>query len=74
MQCEMKIIIFIVIVIAGVVFIPDTVVGHVVDSLDLAQGDGEEGMNNFFFIILLIKTAFSTVIALLILRRYRKPQ
>lgn len=70
----MKIVIFIVIVIAGIVFIPDNVVGHVLDSLNLAQGDGEDGMNNFYFIILLIKIVLSVVIALLALRRYRKPQ
>lgn len=68
----MKIIIFFAILIAGVLLIPDSVIGSLVDHLNIIQGDGEEGMNNFDFTVLMIKLVISALIALFVLRFLRK--
>ena len=67
----MKIVIFVAILIAGVLLIPDRLVGSVIDHLIDFPGDGEEGMNNYEFTILLIKLMFSAIVAFLVLRRLR---
>lgn len=68
----MKIIIFLVILIAGVILIPDSLVGNIVNHLMTVSGDGEEGMDNFYFTILLVKVVFSSVIAFIALRFYHR--
>ena len=68
----MKIIIFLVILIAGVILIPDSMVGNIVNHLMTFSGDGEESMDNFYFTILLFKIIFSSVIAFITLWIYRR--
>ncbi|MDO6406466.1 hypothetical protein [Pantoea phytobeneficialis] len=68
----MKIIIFFAILIAGVLLIPDSVIGSLVDHLNIIQGDGEEGMNNFDFTVLIIKLVISVLVALFVLSFFRK--
>lgn len=68
----MKVIIFFVVFFAVMVLIPDSLVGSFVDHHVHISGDGEEAMDNFEFTVIAVKTAISTVAALLALWLYRK--
>lgn len=52
----MKFFIFLTLVMAGVLFLPDTYFYTFVKRFILISGDGEYGMNNFEMTVLLIKT------------------
>lgn len=67
----MKIIIFIVVLIAALLLIPDRWVGDMFMRHISIVGDGEEAMNNYEFTLLLIKIGLSAVIAALVLWGYR---
>lgn len=67
----MKIIIFIVVLIAALLLIPDRWIGDMFMRNISIAGDGEEAMNNYEFTLLLIKIAISAVIAALVLWGYR---
>lgn len=64
----MRIIIFVIILIAGVMLIPDSLIGHLVS----VSGDGEAAMDKFDFTVLIIKTAISCVIAVTVLQILRR--
>ncbi|ORM71663.1 hypothetical protein [Pantoea rwandensis] len=64
----MKIVIFLAILIAGVLLIPDSLVGHFVR----VSGDGETAMDKYDFTLLLIKAAISAIIALAVLQIVRR--
>ncbi|KGT87562.1 hypothetical protein [Enterobacter cancerogenus] len=64
----MKILIFFIILIAGIVLIPDGLISHVVR----AHGDGEAAMDQYDFTLLLIKAAISALIALAVLQIVRR--
>lgn len=59
----MKILIFLVILMAGILLIPDSLIGHLVN----VSGDGETAMDAFEFTLLLIKAATSGIIAAAVL-------
>ncbi|EGA0959652.1 hypothetical protein JE603_003896 [Salmonella enterica] len=52
----MKIFIFLILVMTGVLFLPDTCFYTFVKSFIPISGDGEYGMNNFEMTVLLMKT------------------
>jgi hypothetical protein len=52
----MKVFIFLTLVIAGVLFLPDTCFYTFVKRFIPISGDGEYGMNNFEMTVLLVKT------------------
>lgn len=64
----MKIIIFFIVFVAAMVFIPDSLVEHHIHI----SGDGEEAMDNFEFTVIAVKAALSTVAALVALWLYQK--
>ncbi|WAH61626.1 hypothetical protein LZ023_38530 (plasmid) [Pseudomonas silvicola] len=64
----MKILIFFIILIAGIVLIPDGLISHVVR----VSGDGETAMDKYDFTLLLIKAAISALIALAVLQLMRR--
>ena len=64
----MKIVIFLTILIAGLLLIPDSLVGQSVS----AHGDGEAAMDQYDFTLLLIKAAISALIALAVLQIVRR--
>ncbi|MDC0728523.1 hypothetical protein POH93_24475 [Phytobacter diazotrophicus] len=67
----MKIILFIVVLIAAFFLIPDRWVNDIFMRHISVTGDGEEAMNNYAFTLLLIKTGLAVVIAALALWSYR---
>lgn len=67
----MKIILFIVVLIAALFLIPDRWVNDIFMRHISVTGDGEEAMNNYVFTLLLIKTCLAAVIAALVLWGYR---
>ncbi|MET3701934.1 hypothetical protein [Citrobacter sp. UYEF32] len=67
----MKIILFIVVLIAALFLIPERWVNDIFMRHISVTGDGEEAMNNYAFTLLLIKTALAAVIAALVLWGYR---
>lgn len=52
----MKVFIFLTLVVAGVLFLPDTYFYTVVKRFIPISGDGEYAMNNFEMTVLLVKT------------------
>ncbi|KJV47874.1 hypothetical protein VH86_13555 [Pantoea sp. BL1] len=64
----MKILIFFIILIAGIVLIPDGLISHLVS----VSGDGETAMDKYDFTLLLIKAAISAIIALAVLQIVRR--
>lgn len=64
----MKILIFFIILIAGVVLIPDSLISRLIS----VSGDGEAAMDKFEFTILMIKAAISCVIAVMVLKILRQ--
>ncbi|MEH4658816.1 hypothetical protein [Phytobacter diazotrophicus] len=67
----MKIILFIVVLIAALFLIPDCWVNDIFMRHISVTGDGEEAMNNYAFTLLLIKTGLAAVIVALVLWGYR---
>ncbi|WLI78698.1 hypothetical protein Q5705_09215 [Kosakonia sp. H02] len=67
----MKIIVFIVVLIAVLLLLPDRWVGDIFMRHISIAGDGEEAMNDYEFTLLLIKLGFSVAIAALALWGYR---
>lgn len=67
----MKIILFIVVLIAALFLIPERWVNDIFMRHISVTGDGEEAMNNYAFTLLLIKTGLASVIAALVLWGYR---
>ncbi|MDU7197838.1 hypothetical protein [Phytobacter diazotrophicus] len=67
----MKIILFIVVLIAALFLIPERWVNDIFMRHISVTGDGEEAMNNYAFTLLLIKTGLAAVIAALVLWGYR---
>ena len=70
----MKIILFIVVLIAVLFLIPDRWVNDIFMRHISVTGDGEEAMNNYVFTLLFIKTALAAlaaVIAAVVLWGYR---
>ena len=63
----MKIILFIVVLIAALLLLPDRWVNDIFMRHISVTGDGEEAMDNYAFTLLLIKTALAAVIAALVL-------
>ncbi|MCX8957791.1 hypothetical protein [Erwinia psidii] len=68
----MKIIIFLIVFVASMALIPDSLIGGFVNHNITISGDGEEAMNNFEFTVILIKGALSASIATIALWFYRK--
>jgi hypothetical protein len=67
----MKVIIFIVVLIAALFLIPDRWVSDIFMPHMSIAGDGEEAMNDYEFTLILIKLGLSSVIAALVLWGYR---
>ncbi|MDV2901536.1 hypothetical protein R0H17_07830 [Phytobacter diazotrophicus] len=67
----MKIILFIVVLIAALFLTPERWVNDIFMRHISVTGDGEEAMNNYVFTLLLIKTCLAAVIAALVLWGYR---
>ncbi|EXU74570.1 hypothetical protein [Erwinia mallotivora] len=59
----MKIIIFLIVFVAAMVLVPDSLIGGFVDHNITISGDGEEAMNSFEFTVILIKVALSVLLA-----------
>jgi len=57
----MKVFIFLTLVVAGVLFLPDTCFYTFVKRFTPISGDGEYGMNNFEMTVLLMKTFACTL-------------
>ncbi len=68
----MKIIIFFIVFVAAMVFIPDSLLSSLVEHHVNISGDGEDAMDNFEFTVIAAKAALSTVAALVALWLYRK--
>jgi len=68
----MKIIIFFIVFVAAMVFIPDSWISGFIEHNVHISGDGEEAMDNFDLTVITAKAAFSAVIALVALWLYRK--
>lgn len=68
----MKLIIFVVVFIAAMAFIPDSLPGSFLDGHISISGDGEEAMNKFEFTVIIFKAALSTEISLIALWLYGK--
>lgn len=64
----MRILIFFIILIAGVLLIPDRFISHLLS----VSGDGESAMDKYDFTLVLIKAAISAVIALAVLQILRR--
>ncbi|MGD8105808.1 hypothetical protein ACQE32_03890 [Pantoea sp. FN0302] len=68
----MKILMFFILVIAGIVLIPDSWVSSFVGHYIPINGDGEEAMDDFAFTVLGTKAVMSATIALALMWIYRK--
>ncbi|WP_380177770.1 hypothetical protein [Kalamiella sp. sgz302252] len=68
----MKIIIFFIVFVAAMVFIPNSLLSSLVEHHVHISGDGEEAMDSFEFTVIAAKVAVSTVAALVALWLYRK--
>lgn len=66
-----KIIIFILLVISGVLYLPDGFIFTFVKRFIPVSGDGEYAMNNFEMIVLLIKALICTVGAAAVMTLFR---
>lgn len=67
----MKIILFIVVLIAALFLLPDRWVNDIFIRHISVAGDGEEAMSNYAFTLLLLKAGLAVVIAALALWVYR---
>lgn len=63
----MKIIVFIVLLIACFVLIPDVWINHIVMPHIQISGDGEEAINSYEFTAIMIKAGISAAVALVLL-------
>ena len=68
----MKILVFLIIFIAGMVLIPESFIRGFVNHNVHISGDGEEAMDSLEFTVMLIKLALSAIIAFITLRLYQK--
>ena len=60
----MKIIVFLALLIACFVLIPDAWINHIIMPHIQISGDGEEAINNYEFTAIMIKAGISGVVAL----------
>ncbi|KLG22119.1 hypothetical protein YA52_04180 [Enterobacter roggenkampii] len=67
MWCEKKIIIFVVLLIASFILVPDSWINDVFMQHIQISGDGEEAMNNYDFTAILIKFGLSAMIAFVLM-------
>ncbi|ADD75709.1 Hypothetical Protein PANA_0542 [Pantoea ananatis LMG 20103] len=72
MWCEMKIAIFIIVLLAAFVLIPDSWITTLFMSHITIEGDGEEAMNSYSFTFIVVKFVLSLVLAVLASWGYRK--
>ncbi|ARJ43422.1 hypothetical protein B1H58_16175 [Pantoea alhagi] len=68
----MKILMFFILVIAGIVLIPDSWVSSFVGHYIPIHGDGEEAMADFAFTVVCTKAVLSAAIALPLMCIYQK--
>lgn len=66
----MKILIFIIILFASWILIPEGFIGSLIESH--INGDGESAMDNFEFTVILLKAVFSVLLAFLGVWFYHK--
>ena len=67
----MKLFIFLALVVAGVLFHPDTYFYTIVKRFIPITGDGEYGMNNFEMTVLLVKALMCSVVAGTVITLFR---
>lgn len=68
----MKIAIFIIVLLAAFVLIPDSWINMLFMSHITIEGDGEEAMNSYSFTFIVVKFVLSLVLAVLASWGYRK--
>jgi hypothetical protein len=66
----MKILIYIVLTLAGVLFLPEKHIGNIITNHYHISGDGEEAMNSLDELILLVKVLVSVFSAYMLVRLY----
>lgn len=68
----MKIAVFIIVLLAAFVLIPDSWINTLFMSHITIEGDGEEAMNSYSFTFIVVKFVLSLVLAILASWGYRK--